>query len=129
MCRLLYVDDQTHFSQILRQFLKRYKVTFQSCLGAVAAIELAQKFDPDLVLASLHQHGVNCTSFVESIYEQTTYKLPIVFMTTDPYHEALEHLKAKSLPYIVAAPFDKNIFIQTLQQACHQDTLDHILKL
>ncbi len=79
--RILVVDDEPNNLQLLRQILKgKYHISLAT--SGIQAVELAEKFEPDLVLLDIMMPDVDgyetCNMLKSSL---KTAKIPVIFVT------------------------------------------------
>lgn len=79
--RILVVDDEPNNLQLLRQILKN-KYNISLATSGSQAIELAQKFEPDLILLDVMMPEVDgYETCVRLKSNQVTVKIPVIFVT------------------------------------------------
>lgn len=106
--RLLYVDDESDIRDIVEIALEdEMDLELRLCPSGAAALELTQKYRPDLLLLDVMMPGMDGPTTLKRLRElpgcETT---PAVFVTAKVQPHEVEQFKALGAIGVIAKPFD-----------------------
>jgi CheY-like chemotaxis protein len=105
--RILLVDDQPQNLRLLEAMLGPYGYRMSSAGSGDAAIRMAAKEPPDLILLDVVMPGMNGYEVCRRLRaEQATKFVPIVMVTSNPDQDKIAALEAGADDFVIE-PFDK----------------------
>ena len=122
--RILLVDDDFNLLQLLSEALKEAGYDVQTARTGEAGLELAQTFNPDVIVLDLilpKINGFNVCSKLRS--HHATAKTPIIMMTTlSGRFPRLEGMVSGCNEYI-AKPFEVRELLSCIENLLHRSPL------
>jgi DNA-binding response OmpR family regulator len=119
--RILLVDDDANLLQLLSEALKEAGYVVQTAKTGEAGLELAQSFNPDVIVLDLilpKINGFNVCSKLRSL--QATAKTPIIMMTTlSGRFPRLEGMVSGCNEYI-SKPFEVRELLSCIENLLHR---------
>lgn len=119
--KILIVDDEPLARRIIHRRLKNETVV-ESVLEAGngdEALELSEKFAPDLIFLDIQMPGCDGFAFLEKLHSQNHAKLPVIIFVTAFDEYALKAFEFHALDYLLK-PFDQNRFKKSFDLAIKQ---------
>ena len=106
--KILYVEDESDIQSIARLALETVGgLTVKICSSGQEAIEVAEDFDPDLILLDVMMPGMDGPSTLAELRKiPSLADCPVVFMTAKVQPHEVEHYREIGAVDVIAKPFD-----------------------
>jgi len=106
--KILYVEDESDIQSIARLALETVGgLTVEICSSGTEAIEVAEEFDPDLILLDVMMPGMDGPSTLAELRKIPSLEdRPVVFMTAKVQPHEVEHYRELGAVDVIAKPFD-----------------------
>ena len=119
--RILLVDDDASLLQLLSEALKEAGYVVQTARSGEAGLEMAQTFNPDVVVLDLVLPKINGFNVCAKLRaNQATAKTPIIMMTTlTGRFPRLEGMASGCNEYI-AKPFEVKELLSCIENLLHR---------
>ena len=114
MAKILIIDDERDFCFFLKKNLQKLShLEIRICDDALKAVEVAQSFQPDLILLDILMPHLSGPELARELKTQkATENTPVVFLTALSSPEALEHIGPNTHePTIITKPIVINQLI------------------
>ncbi len=117
--KVLIVDDNPTEMELIATRIKTLGGTVLRASGGLAAIEIAQKQKPDLIMLDLMMPAVNAFEVVEALRQRSeTAQTPIMVITAnEPSPEAQQRLKGVVTTIIEKSNFDAATLVAEVRRA------------
>ena len=80
--RVLVIDDEPEITEIIETFLTEYGFTVKVENSSEKAVEVADKFKPDIILLDIMMPGQDGYDICQTLKQDPEYgKIPIIFLT------------------------------------------------
>ncbi len=108
LSRILYVEDEQDIQEIARMSLETVGgFTVKTCDSGPEAIEVAPKFNPDVILLDVMMPGMDGVTTMAKLREiPALAETPIVFVTARVQAHDIQEYLSKGAAAVITKPFD-----------------------
>ena len=126
--KIMVIDDDRALSELLEEDLTRRGHQVWTALNVIAARELLQQHEIDLVLTDLNMPGISGIDFCAELHTNRP-DLPVVIMTAfGSLETAIAALRAGAYDFVIK-PVDLDILSISLDRALHHRQLQEKVRL
>ena len=114
--RILLVEDEASLRRSLTKYLERAGYTFECCATAREALALAERIDPDIVIAEYHLPDANGAVLLKKLM----WMLPdvsVILLSEYEFQDIAKDLTHVTVRSILKKPFDLVEFEAALSSA------------
>jgi len=138
VAKFLIVDDSRAIQSIIKRVIESCnypKLEIQSASDAEAAMDILEKFKPDLIITDWHMHKISGLEFCQHVSQTYGGNIPIGFVTTESSQEKIELAYQSGAKFVINKPFqDVDLRVQLarfvpLEGAVESSTIQEISKL
>jgi len=106
--KILYVEDESDIQSIARLALETVGgLELKVCSSGQEAIEVAEEYDPDLILLDVMMPGMDGPSTLAELRKIPALEgRPVVFMTAKVQPHEVAHYREIGAVDVIAKPFD-----------------------
>jgi PAS domain S-box-containing protein len=115
-CKVLLVDDDQAFRDILQRQLARLEYSCEARDGGAAALEALMGDDFDVALVDLVMPGMDGLELLSAIKESGSDTVPVVLSGRGDIHGAVEAMKCGAFDYVEKMP-DIEVLRSTVERA------------
>lgn len=116
--RVLMIDDDAEYLELLRRFLAAFDVEVHVCGAPELALAMARSRRPDVIVTDFMMPGRNGFELVEELRcDEELQSIPRVLMTGTPRAAALRDLARYDVHDVLSKPISKQGLIDALQRA------------
>lgn len=108
VAKFLIVDDSRAIQSIIKRVIESCnypKLEIQSASNAESAMDLLEKFKPDLIITDWHMHKISGLEFCQHVSQTYGNKIPIGFVTTESSLERIELAYQSGAKFVINKPF------------------------
>lgn len=108
VAKFLIVDDSRAIQSIIKRVIESCnypKLEIQSASNAESAMDLLEKFKPDLIITDWHMHKISGLEFCQHVSQTYGNKIPIGFVTTESSLEKIELAYQSGAKFVINKPF------------------------
>jgi YesN/AraC family two-component response regulator len=120
--KVLLVEDEASLKRSLINYLERAGYAFECCSTARVALALAERLDPDIVIAEYHLPDANGLALIEKL----TLMLPdaaTILLSEYDYQTVAQDVLHVEVQSFLKKPFDLVEFEDALSSACSKTKL------
>jgi two-component system OmpR family response regulator len=116
--RVLVVDDEPDILAVVRITLRaRGGFEVELCQSGEAAVGVARRFAPDLILLDVMMPGLDGPATLRALRDEPeTATTPVVFLTAQTTRQDTLHHLELGAAAVIAKPFDQRTLVEELQQ-------------
>ncbi len=106
--KFLIVDDSRAIQSIIKRVIESCnypKLEIQSASDAEAAMDILDKFKPDLIITDWHMHKISGLEFCQHVSQTYGGRIPIGFVTTESSLEKIELAYQSGAKFVINKPF------------------------
>ena len=104
--KILYVEDEPRIRSITKMALEKAGFIVQECDTGKAAVEVAPRFQPHLILMDVRMPGMDGPTALRALRDMSGFEAtPIVFMTAGATDKDLEDYIAMGAADVITKPF------------------------
>lgn len=106
--KFLIVDDSRAIQSIIKRVIESCnypKLEIQSASDAEAAMDILDKFKPDLIITDWHMHKISGLEFCQHVSQTYGSRIPIGFVTTESSLEKIELAYQSGAKFVINKPF------------------------
>lgn len=116
VAKFLIVDDSRAIQSIIKRVIESCnypKLEIQSASDAEAAMDILEKFKPDLIITDWHMHKISGLEFCQHVSQTYGSAIPIGFVTTESSLEKIELAYQSGAKFVINKPFqDADLRVQ-----------------
>lgn len=108
VAKFLIVDDSRAIQSIIKRVIESCnypKLEIQSASNAESAMDILEKFKPDLIITDWHMHKISGLEFCQHVSQTYKNKIPIGFVTTESNLEKIELAYQSGAKFVINKPF------------------------
>lgn len=108
VAKFLIVDDSRAIQSIIKRVIESCnypKLEIQSASNAESAMDILEKFKPDLIITDWHMHKISGLEFCQHVSQTYGNKIPIGFVTTESSLEKIELAYQSGAKFVINKPF------------------------
>jgi CheY-like chemotaxis protein len=108
VAKFLIVDDSRAIQSIIKRVIESCnypKLEIQSASDAESAMDILEKFKPDLIITDWHMHKISGLEFCQHVSQTYGNKIPIGFVTTESSQEKIELAYQSGAKFVINKPF------------------------
>lgn len=108
VAKFLIVDDSRAIQSIIKRVIESCdypKLEIQSASDAEAAMDILEKFKPDLIITDWHMHKISGLEFCQHVTQTYGNRIPIGFVTTESSLEKIELAYQSGAKFVINKPF------------------------
>jgi CheY-like chemotaxis protein len=108
VAKFLIVDDSRAIQSIIKRVIescKYPKLEIQSASDAESAMDILEKFKPDLIITDWHMHKISGLEFCQHVSQTYGNKIPVGFVTTESNQEKIELAYQSGAKFVINKPF------------------------
>lgn len=108
VAKFLIVDDSRAIQSIIKRVIESCnypKLEIQSASDAEAAMDILEKFKPDLIITDWHMHKISGLEFCQHVSQTYGGNIPIGFVTTESSQEKIELAYQSGAKFVINKPF------------------------
>lgn len=117
--RILLVEDNRMNILILKQFLKKWEVTFEIALNGQLAVDEVQNKHYDMVLMDLQMpvmDGYKATEMIRKLPEEKFKKLPIIAVSASAFNEVKKKVFDTGMTDFITKPINPEELYLTIEK-------------
>jgi CheY-like chemotaxis protein len=106
--KFLIVDDSRAIQSIIKRVIESCnypKLEIQSASDAEAAMDILDKFKPDLIITDWHMHKISGLEFCQHVSQTYGGRIPLGFVTTESSLEKIELAYQSGAKFVINKPF------------------------
>lgn len=108
VAKFLIVDDSRAIQSIIKRVIESCnypKLEIQSASDAESAMDILEKFKPDLIITDWHMHKISGLEFCQHVSQTYGNKIPIGFVTTESSQEKIDLAYQSGAKFVINKPF------------------------
>ncbi len=115
--KVLIVDDEPNIVIALEFLLQREGYQVQKAYNGVQALEMADGFQPDIIVLDVMMPGMDGFEVARRIRQQPALEMAkILFLTAKGTQRDKETGYANGAEYYLIKPFDNEVFVHTIHE-------------
>jgi|SRR3989339_617823 len=123
--KILFIEDEKSLQEVLGEALKQNDFEVKEALNGQVGLELAQTFNPDLILLDLILPRVNGFEVLEKLKSsEKTKNIPVIILTNLENNEDIQHvLELGAFDYLVKSNYSLNEIINKVKEALNSQKI------
>jgi CheY-like chemotaxis protein len=108
VAKFLIVDDSRAIQSIIKRVIESCnypKLEIRSANDAEAAMDILEKYKPDLIITDWHMPKISGLEFCQHVCQTYSNRIPIGFVTTEASMEKIESAYKSGAKFVINKPF------------------------
>jgi CheY-like chemotaxis protein len=117
LTKILYAEDEPDIQTIAKMALEMMGgYTLKVCNNGQEALNVAETFDPDLILLDVMMPTMDAPAALAEIRKIPALKnVPVIFMTAKVQNQEIEEYRKMGAIDVIAKPFDPMTLSETIE--------------
>ncbi len=115
--RILVIDDEPDLLAVIGITLRaRGDFDVETCTSGQEAVEIAARFEPDLILLDVMMPGMDGPMTLKALQEDPrTSSIPVAFITARVMPQETSHYLSLGAVAVIAKPFDQRTLVDEIE--------------